>query len=169
MYAARCRNSTGFNSERNTFPDTAPGVPVAAESTSPMARLLLIAVHSWLVSRSLRSLTKSPRSATARTHDRRPEKAEHHKQPAQGESVYRPGTAPAHRPAQALRAPLPYGQGSPTQCRPGMFCAAPPGHLVVPTGETAALPWMHDRMEQPAARAATARHSAGLGARLPMR
>jgi hypothetical protein len=25
-----------------------------------------------------------------------------------------------------------------------MFCAAPPGHLVVPAGETAALPWRHD-------------------------
>jgi diguanylate cyclase len=32
-----------------------------------------------------------------------------------------------------------------------------------------ALPWMHDRMDQPAARAAAARHSAGLGARLPVR
>src|SRR6516165_3223465 len=41
--------------------------------------------------------------------------------------------------------------------------------LVVPTGETAVLPWMHDRMGQPAARAAAARHGAGLGARLPVR
>src|SRR3974390_2724403 len=45
----------------------------------------------------------------------------------------------------------------------------PPGHLVVPTGEAAVLPWMHDRRGQPAARAAAARHSAGLGARLPVR
>src|SRR5256885_757675 len=48
-------------------------------------------------------------------------------------------------------------------------CAAPRGHLVVPTGETAVLPWMHDRTGQPAARAAAAWHSAGLGERLPMR
>jgi hypothetical protein len=41
--------------------------------------------------------------------------------------------------------------------------------FVVPTGEAAALPWKHDRMEQPAARAAATRHSAGLGARLPVR
>src|SRR5262249_24800074 len=45
---------------------------------------------------------------------------------------------------------------------------AHPGHLAVPTGETAALPWTYDRMEQPAARAAAARHSVGLGARLPV-
>src|SRR5271169_2313706 len=50
-----------------------------------------------------------------------------------------------------------------------MFCAAPAGDLVVPTGETAVLPWMYDRMGQPAARAAAAWHSAGLGARLPVR
>src|ERR1700730_2890603 len=34
---------------------------------------------------------------------------------------------------------------------------------------TAVLPWMHDRMGQAAARAAAARHSAGRGARLPVR
>ncbi len=68
-----------------------------------------------------------------------------------------------------LRAPVPYGPGS-VQPVPGwMFCAAPPGHLVVPTGETAVLPWRYDRMGQPAARAAAARLSAGLGARLPVR
>src|SRR5208282_1773758 len=50
-----------------------------------------------------------------------------------------------------------------------MSCAAPPGHLAVPAGGTAVLPWTHDRMGQPAARAAAARHSAGLGARLPVR
>ena len=61
------------------------------------------------------------------------------------------------------------GGGSSSHCRTRMFCAAPPGHLVVPTGETAVLPWMHDRMGQAAARAAAARHSAGLGARLPVR
>jgi hypothetical protein len=42
-------------------------------------------------------------------------------------------------------------------------------HLVVPTGQTAVLPWTYDRMGQPAARAAAAWHSAGLGARLPVR
>src|SRR5262249_46131461 len=41
--------------------------------------------------------------------------------------------------------------------------------LVVPAGETAVLPWTHDRMGQPAARAAAARHGARLGARLPVR
>src|ERR1700748_2368452 len=67
MYAARCRKSTGFSSERNTFSDTAPGVPVAAESTSLMARLLPIAVHNQLELRSLRSLLKVPPGlATAR-------------------------------------------------------------------------------------------------------
>src|SRR5690348_8847118 len=50
-----------------------------------------------------------------------------------------------------------------------MSRAAPSGHLAVPTGENAALPWMGERMEQPAARAAAARHGAGLGARLPVR
>jgi hypothetical protein len=49
------------------------------------------------------------------------------------------------------------------------FCAAASGDLAVPAGETAALPWIHDRMEQPAARAAAARHSAGVGAGLPVR
>jgi N-acetylglucosamine kinase-like BadF-type ATPase len=44
-----------------------------------------------------------------------------------------------------------------------------PVGLVVPTGETAVLPWRYDRVAQPAARAAAARHSAGLGARLPVR
>jgi hypothetical protein len=49
------------------------------------------------------------------------------------------------------------------------FRTAPPDHLVVRTGETAALPWTHDRMGQPAARAAAAWHRAGLGSRLPVR
>jgi MFS family permease len=39
----------------------------------------------------------------------------------------------------------------------------------VPTGNTAVLPWMHDRLGQPAARTAGAWHGAGLGARLPVR
>jgi hypothetical protein len=50
-----------------------------------------------------------------------------------------------------------------------VFCAAASGDLAVPAGGTAALPWIHDRMEQPAARAAPARHSAGVGAGLPVR
>jgi len=50
-----------------------------------------------------------------------------------------------------------------------MFCAAASSDLVVPAGETTALPWMHDRMEQPAARDAATRHRAGVGARLPVR
>jgi hypothetical protein len=50
-----------------------------------------------------------------------------------------------------------------------MSYAALADHLVVPTGENAVLPWTHDRMGQPPARAAAARHSAGLGARLPVR
>ena len=36
-------------------------------------------------------------------------------------------------------------------------------------GETVALPWTYDRMEQPAARTAATRHGAGLGAGLPVR
>jgi len=36
-------------------------------------------------------------------------------------------------------------------------------------GVAAVLPWMRDRMGQPAARTAAARHGAGLGARLPVR
>ena len=43
------------------------------------------------------------------------------------------------------------------------------GHLAVPTGETAVLPWRYDRVGQPAARPAAAWHGAGLGARLPVR
>jgi PPOX class probable F420-dependent enzyme len=40
-------------------------------------------------------------------------------------------------------------------CRPDwMFCAVPPGHFLVPTGETAVLPWTYDRMGRPAASAA---------------
>src|ERR1700683_721819 len=39
----------------------------------------------------------------------------------------------------------------------------------VPTGQTAVLPWSHDRMGRSAARAAAPRHGAGLGARLPVR
>src|SRR5712691_3027241 len=57
----------------------------------------------------------------------------------------RPGPSPTaetvHHDSKArdppLRAPLPVRTGS---VKPGpnwMFCAAPPGHLVVPTGETA--------------------------------
>src|SRR5690242_19029683 len=40
---------------------------------------------------------------------------------------------------------------------------------VVPAGGIAVLPWIDDRMGQPATCAAAARHSAGLGARLPVR
>jgi MFS family permease len=39
----------------------------------------------------------------------------------------------------------------------------------VPTGNTAVLPWSHDRMGQAAARTAAAWHGVGLGARLPVR
>jgi hypothetical protein len=45
-----------------------------------------------------------------------------------------------------------YGQELAQPVPDWMFCAAPPGHLVVPAGETGALPWTHDRMGQPAAR-----------------
>src|SRR5260370_38601091 len=85
----------------------------------------------------------------------------------------RPGPSPTagtvHHDSKArdppLRAPLPVRTGS-VQPEPNwMSCAAPPGHLVVPTGQTAVLPWMHDRMGQPAA----TRHGVGLGARLPVR
>jgi GNAT superfamily N-acetyltransferase len=65
--------------------------------------------------------------------------------------------------------PAPYGQELVQAGPDWMFCAAPPGHLVVRTSETAVLPWTHDRMGQPAARAAAARHRAGLGSRLPVR
>src|SRR5579875_877599 len=42
MYAARCRKWTGFSSDRNTLPGTAPGpaAPGTSESTSLIARLL---------------------------------------------------------------------------------------------------------------------------------
>ena len=38
----------------------------------------------------------------------------------------------------------------------------------VPAGETGVLPWMYDRVEQPAAGAAAAWHGAGVGPGLPV-